>query len=250
MEMVANYFSLLERTGHFLFGIRSGFSADQTKDIEDCIGDGLRRVYAAHDWSFFRPVKTIKTIDGEATYELPHGFDSIQSEMHYGLGADTFYPPLQERSDSQVRRWQQDDDEEGRPLYFSVRTVEFDPVVGSRKKLILYPTPDEEYTFHAEMTLRPMPIDSVSQYPIGGEILAAVITEGCLAAAEHNYDDTEAVHEKRFLELLSMAMREDQEKNSPTVLGPDAPRSELRGVSTYWIRSSRIGALTLDGDTL
>lgn len=250
MEMVASYSSLLERVGKFAEGVRSGFSGDQTKDIEDCIRDGLERVYSAHDWSFFHPVKAITTVANTATYNLPFGFDSINSEIHYLLGEDTFYPPLLERSQGQIRRWQQDDDETGRPLYFSVPTVEFEPTVGSRKKLVLYPTPDDAYTLRAEMTLRKLPIDSVNQYPVGGDTLAAVITQSCLAAAEHNFDDGEGVHEKRFLELLPMAIAEDQERSSPKSLGPDAPRSEQRGVSTYWIRSSRIGSLTLDGETL
>lgn len=250
MEMVASYSNLLERTGHFLFGKRSGYSEDEVKDLEDCIGDGLKRVYAAHDWSFFHPVKTITTAANTATYDLPFGFDSIKSEMQYPLGEDTFYPPLLERSDSQIRRWQQDDDETGRPLYFCTRTVEFEPTIGSRKELVLYPTPDDAYTLYAEMTVRPVPIDSVNQYPVGGETLAPVITEACMAAAEKNFDDGEGIHEKRFLQLLPMAIMEDQERSSPKSLGPDAPRSEQRGVSSYWIRSSRIGSLTLDGETL
>src|SRR5688500_6898523 len=40
--MVASYSSLLERVGHYLFGIRASFSSDQTTDIEECIKDGLR----------------------------------------------------------------------------------------------------------------------------------------------------------------------------------------------------------------
>ncbi|MHC4705416.1 MAG: hypothetical protein ACYTFQ_33145 [Planctomycetota bacterium] len=59
--MVASYSSLLERVGHHLFGIRSGYTSDQTTDIEECIKDGLHDVYTAHPWSFFRPVKEITT---------------------------------------------------------------------------------------------------------------------------------------------------------------------------------------------
>jgi hypothetical protein len=65
--MVCSYSSLLERVGHELFGIRSGFSAGQTTDILQCINDGLHYVYTAHDWSFFRPVKDITTTAPYAT---------------------------------------------------------------------------------------------------------------------------------------------------------------------------------------
>ena len=244
MNMVANYTSLLERVGRYLFGGRNTYSNEETKDIDDCIQDGLSRVYAAYEWSFFRPVVPIITVADQAEYDLPLGYESIQSEMHYGLGEDTFYPPVRERSDSQIRSWQQRDDETDRPLYFSVRAAEFDPTVGSRKKLVLYPTPDDEYPLYAKMTLRQVPIDAVNQFPIGGETLSAVIIQACLAAAEHNMDDGEGIHEKRFQELLPMAIRADQDRSSPMTLGGDAPRSERTYSAS---RAARISTITLDG---
>ena len=140
--------------------------------------------------------------------------------------------------------------DEARPLYFSVRTKEFDPKLGSRKKLILYPTPDDEYILYAQMTLRQVGIDAVNQYPIGGETLSAVILAACLAAAEHNLDDAEGIHERQFQQLLPLAIAADQERSSPTSLGPDAPRSEQGSVSSYWLRSARLGTVSLDGTEL
>jgi len=245
--MAVSYSSLLERVGHFLFGIRSGYSADQITDVEDCIRDGLRRVYSAHNWSFFRPVKTITTEDGIATYSLPTGYESIESEMHYAPGESDFYPPVHQRHDSEIRKRQQDDDDEGRPLYFSVRTVEFDPAVGSLRQLVLYPTPDDEYILYAKMTLRPTMIDATDQYPIGGAMLSALITESCLAAAEHGYDETEGVHTKSFHELLPLAIQADMEASSPRTLGPDAPNKENVDLVS---RSVMMGAITLEGEIL
>ena len=65
--MQATYATLLERVGHFLFGLRTGYSADQINDIEECIEDGLQKVYTAHTWSFFRPIETITTTAPYAT---------------------------------------------------------------------------------------------------------------------------------------------------------------------------------------
>jgi hypothetical protein len=97
------------------------------------------------------------------------------------------------------------------------------------------------------MILRPTMIDSDNQYPVGGETLAAVITASCLAAAEHNLDDGEGIHNKRFLELLPLAIRADQEKSCPTSLGPDGSRKWSSGVSNYSLRAARMGAVSLDG---
>jgi hypothetical protein len=311
--MVASYSSLLERVGHYLFGIRSSFSSDQTTDIEECIKDGLHDVYTAHSWSFFRPVKEITTtapystgtitvasgvvtlasgtfpswaavgvlkvssdyydVDtrdgdtqitledtsvtvaagtsyelGRPEYDLPTGFQEIVGkELAYEAGQSDFYPPVRRRHDDQIRAWRQDDPYHDRPLYFSTRAVEFDATVGSRRRLVLYPTPDAAYVLKVPMELRTTMIDAVNQYPVGAESLTQVITEACLAAAERNYDEQEGRHTKRFMELLPLAIAADQEMTSPTSLGPDAPKGENTDLVS---RAVRVGTITLNDVTM
>lgn len=320
--MVASYTSLFERVLHYLFGIRSGQSFDQTDDVHDCVKDGLRMVYAAHDWSFFKPVKDISTTapyatgtvtiasgvvtltggtfpswaaDGllkvsnsyysvasrdsdtqitlddttvtaasAASFELGRPeiplaatFEAVanDSDLTYYPDQNQLYPPVSQRHDQAIRTWQQDNPYYDRPIFYSVRTVQFDPTVGSRKVLAFYPTPDAAYVLRVPMILRPTMIDVTNQYPVGAETLAQVILEACLAAAEHNFEERDHVHTKRLAELLPLAIRADMEKSSPTSLGRDAPRDERRRFygtydSEYWLRSSRIGSLHLDGDIL
>lgn len=244
--MVCSYSSLLERVGHFLFGIRSGFSTDQTDDIEECIKDGLHDVYAAHSWSFFRPVEEITTVSGTAAYNLPAACEAIEGDLHYDPGESDFYPPVEQRHDSQIRHLQQDADatDTDRPLYFSVRNTEFDPTIGSRRQIVLYPTPDDAYALSARMKLRPTMIDSTSQFPIGGESISQLIVEACLAAAERNYDEEAKQHTRRFMEMLPLAIQADQEMTSPTTLGPDSPRDTSQNA---YSRAALCGTLTLDG---
>jgi hypothetical protein len=313
--MTVGFLSLLERVGRFLFGQRSGYSDSDTADIEDCIRDGLRRVYAAHDWSFFRPMEDVTTtapyttgtievvdgvvtlsdgtfpswaadgllkadnnyysiasrdgdtqitlddtsvdIDAATTYELgrpeislPTAFEAVanDSDLTYYPDQNEVYPSVRMRHDQTIRAWhQRNDPYYDRPIFYSVRTVEFDPTVGSRKVLAFYPTPDAAYVLRVPMILRPVFIDADNPYPVGGETLSAVILEACLSAAEQNLDETEGVHEKRLLELLPAAIRADQDKSSPTSLGPDSPRIAGRVGSYYWARSARIGTVSLDG---
>ena len=322
MAMVAEYSSLLERLLHYLFGIRTGATSDQTDDVEDCMKDGLRRVYAAHDWSFFRPIEDVTTtapyttgtievvdgvvtlttgvfpswsadgtlkasnsyysiasrdsdtqvtlddttvdIDALTTYELGRPeipldatFEAVSndSDLTYYPDQNELYPPVRQRHDQAIRTWQQDDPYFDRPVFYSVRTVEFDPTVGSRKVLAFYPTPDAAYVMRVPMLLRPTMISAVNKYPVGGEQLSQLILEACLAAAEHNFEEREHIHEKRFMELLPLAIQTDQERSSSTSLGSDMPKGERhRFLGTYydyyWTRSSRMGGLTLDGDAL
>lgn len=316
-----NYNTLQERIGHYLFGMRSGFSPDQQDDIDDCMHDGLRRVYSAHNWSFLRPLADVTTTAPYATgtitiasgvvtltggtfpswaasgllkvdkkyysvasrdsntqitlnatsatlatassYQLARPeipldatFDAVanDSDLTYYPSPENWYPPVACRHDSTIRQLEANNPEIDRPVFYSVRTVAFDPTVGSRKVLAMYPTPDQAYTLRVPMVLRPVLLDSTNSNAIGGELLSPVMLEACLAAAEHNFEEREHVHEKRYLELIAMAIRDDYERSSPTSLGPDSPRGEYGkfGVVDYGyrLRQQRIGQLTLDGDSL
>lgn len=312
-----NYSLLQQRVGHYLFGIRSNYSEDQQNDIKDCLNDGLRRVYAAHDWSFLHPIADVTTTApydtgtvtvasgvvtlsggtfpdwaadgvlqvnnryysvasrGSATQitldstsvtvataenyqlarpEIPldESFDSItnDSDLTYYPSPDCWYPPVKWRHDATIRQLEGNNPEFERPMFYSVRTVRFDPTVGSRKVLALYPAPDQIYTLRVPMHLRPVLLDEVNLYAIGGEVLSQVILEACLASAETNYEERENTHERRFRELLPMAIIADQERSSPTSLGPDGSRFH-RGFGVvdyeYRMREQRIGAVYIGG---
>lgn len=309
---------LQERVGHYLFGIRSSFSSDQQDDIDDCLQDGLRRVYSAHNWSFLRPVadvvttapyatgtitiasgvvtltggtfpswaasgvlkvnnqyysvatrdsntqitldSTSTTIATASSYQLARPeipldatFDSVanDSDLTYYPSPEVWYEPVKWRHDSTIRHLEGNNPEFDRPVFYSVRTVTFDPTVGSRKVLALYPAPDQVYTLRVPMILRPVLLDAVNLYPIGGELLSQVMLEACLAAAEHNFEERDHVHEKRFMEMIGMAIRDDQDRSTPTSLGPDASPGERGsfGITDYSYRSreQRIGSVSIDG---
>lgn len=319
--MIASYSTLLERVGHELFGIRSGYTSDQTVDILQCIQDGLRYVYTAHDWSFFRPVKDISTTapyatgtvtiaagvvtlaggtfpswaadgilkvsnsyysvatrDGNTQITLDDTSVTVASATAFSLGRpevpldESFeaispdsvltyypsqnwtYPPVVQRHDQRIREMQQADPYYDRPCYYSVRTVEFDPTVGSRKRLAFYPTPDAAYVLRVPMILRPTMIDATDVYPVGGETLAQLIVEACLMSVELDfYEKLDGRHTQMFQSLLPLAIKADLEKSAPTSLGPDMPHGEgyYSGIcNDDYARAARIGALTLDGETL
>lgn len=313
-----NFLSLQERVGHYLFGIRTGFTADQEADIKDCMDDGLRRVYGAHDWSFLRPIADVTTTAPYATgtvtiasgvvtltggtfpswaatgvlqvnnryypvatrnsntqitlnatsvtvasatsyrlaiseIQLDDLFDAVanDSELNYYPSPETWYPPVQWRHDATIRQLEANNPEIDRPVFYSIRTVTFDPTIGSRKVLALYPSPDKVYTLRVPMILRPILLDNTNLYAIGGEVLSQVMLEACLAAAEHTFEEREHVHEKRFQEFIGLAIRDDQERSSPTSLGPDAPRGENGRFGmvdyAYRLREQRMGSVSING---
>ena len=246
-SFAVTYGDLKERVGHYLFGMRSGWSTDQVSDITECVDDGMKRVYQAFNWSFFRPVGTLTTVDGTSEYSMPTGYESIETHMHYGAEQSECYPPIEQRSDSQLRKWRQEDDTEGRPLYFAVRTVEYDAAVGSLRQLILYPTPDDAYVLYARMTLRPVKPSTDDQYPVGAEIMSQLLIESCLGMAEQGYDEQKKVHEDLYQQMLPIAIREDLEASAPKQLGPDAPKTSVQRTIN---RALLMGDVTIDGVTM
>lgn len=181
---------------------------------------------------------------GRPEYDMPTGFEAIEGDLTYEPGQSDFYPPVRQRSDAFILRLRQDDPYNDRPIYYGVWTVEFDPTVGSRRRLSLYPTPDAAYVMKARMKLRPTMIDSSNLYPIGGETLGQLITEACLAAAERTFDEQVGEHTRRFQELLPLAIAADLEMTSPRSLGPDAPKGYGAEVVP---RPLRVGAITING---
>ena len=249
-SLAVTFGDLRDRIAYALYGIRDHTDASTTQltDINYCLEDGMRRVYVSHDWSFYRPVKTITTVADTYAYDLPSGYESIETKMSYAPGESDFYPPVEQRSDRYIRKRQQDDDETGRPLYFSVRTKEYDLTLGSQRQLILYPTPDDAYVLYARMILRPVASDTTGVYPVGAEIMSQLFIEACLAAVERNYDEVkDGEHEDLFRQMLAAAIARDVEATAPTTLGPDAPKGENRLEEA---RSLLIGTVTYNGTTM
>ncbi len=180
---------------------------------------------------------------GRPEYDLPSGFDAIiGEELMYEPEASSYYPPIPIIHEQKLRRYRQDEEYTDRPLMAAVVTVEYDPTVGSRRRLLLYPTPDDVYVLIGRMRLRPTMISDSNPYPIGGEILSQVIIEACLAAGERLLEENEGVYAKHFQELLAAAIAADQDATSPSELGPDKGGEER----LEWPPTILVGAVTID----
>jgi len=216
-----SFTELQERLARYAFGARSTSSLLSTdiEDINACIKDGLQSVYLAHRWSFMRPLVSITTEADEDTYDLPDGYDAIEGPFTYAAGLSDYYPPVRVVHESEIRRRRQDNEYSDRPILAAVVTAAFSATVGSKRQVVFYPTPDDDYVLTAIMRLRPTMIDAANPYPMGGETLSPVIIESCLAAAESTFRDAEDVHGAKYRELLARAIEDDKDAASPDSLG-------------------------------
>ncbi len=241
--MTVSYSQLKERIGRAFFGKRTGWTADETDDIDDAIKDGLHDVYLAHEWSFLRPRYTITTTSGDYTYDLPSAYDAIDGSLTFAADLSDYYPPLERVQESEIRRLRSNNEYSDRPTKYAVVSLAFDSSVGSKRGIELYPTPDAAYVLTAIMRLRTTMIDNDHPYPLGGEVLASVIIEACLAAAEKNLEDAPGVHFAQYQKLLAAAIQIDKEASSPDTIGFGSMRTECLGPRL-------VGTLTYEGDEL
>ena len=237
LAATVSFSDLQKRISRFAFGTRetSGLDSDKIADINACIEDGLQSVYAAYRWSFLRPLVTIDTVADTYTYDLPTGFDAIDGPLTFVSATSCYYRSVPIVHETEIRKRRQFREYTGRPVMAAIVTDTYDATVGSTRKIAFYPTPDDEYTLTSTMRLRHTIIDADNPYPIGGEVLAGVIIESCLAAAERFFEDTEAVHGAKYKELLMLAIESDKDATCPDMISPTSSRSSSTrtGIDVY-----------------
>ena len=154
-------------------------------------------------------------------YPLSAGFDSIEGPFTYptGLGWQQF--EVQERREVELRADLSRNNTPSPPRFFALQTATFDPTTapGSLRQVMFYPIPDAAYTLSATMTLRPTMLDATNKYPLGAEVLAPVLLESVLAAAERNLEENVGFHNQQLAPMLAAAILRDKEYSTPSNLG-------------------------------
>jgi hypothetical protein len=247
-DMTVSYSGLLSIIGRKFFGKRTGFLENETDDINDIIKSGLQAVYRAHYWSFLRPTKDIVTEADESTYDLPAGFDGIDDSKLTWPENEGYCAPVPIVPWSDIRRLRSVDERTGRPELAAIIAAEFDATAGSKRQIVFFPTPDDEYTLSAVMRLRWTMLDESNPYPIGGEILAEAITEACLASGERLIDGAPGVHAEAFQAALEAAIWQDKDATSPATLGQDGGPIDLGGRRLN--RAWNMGDVSFDGEAV
>jgi hypothetical protein len=163
---------------------------------------------------------------GFNTYPMPSGVETLEGRLSYPENFDQSENPLVKVSEEEVRIALMRNNTPSRPSRYTEVMDTFVPTVGSTRSLVLYPVPDASYVLTAIGVAKIPTIDATNQYPLGGDVLSAVISESCLAAAEREIagkDGTnpDAVHNRALVPLLAVAIQRDKERGSPDTLGVD-----------------------------
>lgn len=202
----------------------ANWTSANTSDFGLILKAGLRKFYfppaiepgqPSYEWSFLRVFTTLALTAADFNYTLPDDCSGIivKESVTFALGIS--FQRLTKIDESDLRSQQASQSLSGRPTYFAVRPVAHAPATGHRYEMLLYPTPDSAYTLHYGYVVLPNTLDATNIYPYGGGLYSEVILAAVLSEAERLLDDDpNGPHQRKFLELLSAAIRLDKEKKA------------------------------------
>lgn len=201
------------------------WSAAQLANIMAIIKSGYRRFCypprlpgqaMPHSWSFIRVVDTLTTVADQEDYTLPDDFGSIDGPITYD--PVVYQRELTNRSELEIRRRRSEFTGTGQPTAYAIRPIRLTGTGGQRWQLMLSPKPDAAYTLIYRYSILPDAMAEAGRFPIGGMIHAETLLESCLAVAEERLDDTAALHNAKFLQLLDASIGHDQ-RLAPEFMG-------------------------------
>lgn len=217
-------------------------NATKTERVERILLAGLNRFFQPpvlpgeverHRWTFLTPTRPFSLVAGDYLVSLPAGFAGFTGPLTYAPGVSVLYPPIQEYGAERVRYELQATGATGRPTIFGVR-VESDAVDddATRWEMLVFPTPDQDYTVYGEYKINPVYPTAAGDIPIGGQPHEQTLIEACLAEWEMFDEYAGQAHQMRFMECLISSVSEDRRMTAPKALGyngdPGAYRTGFR----------------------
>jgi len=227
----------------------------QAEEVNEAIRSGLRRFYTppvlpgeryAHEWSFLRPIETLQTVNGVYTYDMPSDYAFIDGPMTYDPGSSILYPPVQIVSEHKIRGRRQEMQYNSRPEMAAIRVKRDDNQDGTRWEIVLWPTPDDEYSLHYRYRTNPTLLSSGIAKPVGGMPHAQTVIESCLIAADELMGSKSNRWDK-YMELLRASVSHDRVANAPETLGRNRDASDGYDEGDYRDRQATL--VTYNGET-
>lgn len=198
----------------------------QVEEVQLAIETGYRRFCyppqvvedrPKHVWSFLTPTTQLVAATGSTDVPLPDGFTELTSEAVTFVGSTANRSAVRVGQDS-VRRLRAASPKTGAPSYVAVRVRKDavgDSTVGTQYDMMLYPTPDQDYTLEYRYLLTPPALSDEHPIPLGGAQHAETIIASCLAAAEQVKGLRDGPREVEFRTMLANSIIRDAELANP-----------------------------------
>ena len=244
MSLAINYEQLKRDIGRYLGYDREpgNWTEDEDEDVEQVIAQGLRQFYRppripgdkySHQWSFLRPIGSLAITSGTADYDLPTDFADLDGDLYFVTGDNcpTRIRQVNEGRILDLRSRETSMDTISSPSECAVVAKKSDGTAEQVYTLMLWPTPDADYTVKFRYYSRQQMLTADADVPLGGTEHAETIRASCLAAAESFLDDERGAKWAEFLDQLQASVDFDRKANSPSTLGYNGDRSDKRSMS-------------------
>lgn len=215
----------------------SNWTPEQIVDVDDIIRSGYRLFIQPrplngppHEWSFMKPLFQLILPDGQEDVDLPAEFGFLIGDLYFLDNTSALMQPLKRRNDGKIQMLrQQADQTSGRPEFCAI-VPNTRPTVskGQRFQLMLWPTPDQDYTVQGRCSVHPEALGLSHPYPWGGAAHGETLIQACLAASEQ-FNDTPGPSVAHFAECLAASIEYDRRVGAQVMDNMDGRRTDRWG---------------------
>jgi hypothetical protein len=212
--------------------------------VNDIIRSGYRLFIKSHEWTFLKPTKELILPDGEQDVDLPADFGFLIGDIYFLDDELSRLTPIERKNDGAIKQLRQ----QGPVIQSQPRMCAVIPnngpttTKGQRSILMVWPTPEQEYTVTFRYSVLPAAIDVTHPYPYGGAAHAETLIQACLAASEE-FNDTPGSSMQAFARELRTSIEYDRKAAAQQIDNLDGRYDKRRrtrddmfplsGISTY-----------------
>lgn len=234
------------------YNLSLSFSTNQETRVDDWLAETLRLAYdpavlpnelEKHQWNFLCPEVQLKTTADQYTIAMPPRFSDLLGPLVYMPDEDGGLPPFTQikiTSDIEVMRCLRASSQvTGYPTMGGLRVAKQDQSFGTDWEMVVYPTPNDEYTLSARMKLNPTLPGRDDEALLGGQQHEQLFIAACRAVVER-FNRGPGDQWRLYIEALRSSISHDRRNACPHTLGYNGDRSDMAGymVGMYGIHSA------------
>jgi hypothetical protein len=241
-DLQIDFFYIQRQVGKYLgYGYAAKIWDDEQKEaVQEIIDEGVRQYYfppmlpeaygiGIHEWSFMRPVATIKTESDQRRYNLPEDFERPIGDLSYNDTDNDFYSPVKWTSPTRLLKLQFQTNFTSYPQYAAYEPIESQGDGPQIQQLVLHPTPDTTYELTFQYQALARRLTDEHPYPLGNQMHGSGMLASCLAVAELRDMGADGPMYKKFLEKLAGNIARDHERGAALLGSMSNGLTAIRG---------------------
>lgn len=227
--LALTYDELQKQCAQFLHGTRNlrAINANETENLQALINNGLRDFYypsqvdpsLRHDWSFLVSDFEFLTEVGTEDYLMPFNFGGAIGPLYHDPEDQIKVSVQKVAANKILQQRQMQITLTNWPTMYAERAVMQGGTQSTRWKIMLWPSPSAQYTFHGTMRVHPLGPNGTQEYLYGGVEHSQTIIEACMAQCELQIDGQPGAHAAAFKNRMWTSVVLDNQMHAAEKLG-------------------------------